>query len=62
MLIGTWKGAIKFKAGIILSKNLLGSGYRKQITFFEALETPLENTARGFETYEDDYKFILVIF
>ena len=34
MLTGTWKGGKNFKVGILLSKNLLGSGYRKQTTFF----------------------------
>ena len=33
MLIGSWRGGKILKGREFLSKNLLGSGYRKQTTF-----------------------------
>ena len=32
IMIGSWKGGKQFKVGSFWSKNLLGSGYRKQTT------------------------------
>ena len=37
-LIGCWKGGKNFTVGILLNKNLLGLGYRKETTFFRPYE------------------------
>ena len=62
MLIGSWKGRKNFIVGIFLSKNLLGSGYRKKTIYILGLKRTISECPRAMSSQSPvSCSYIIVI-